>query len=127
MAGLTSKREAFAAGLVKGLSQAEAYREAFPNSRRWKDQSVWDRASKLAANVEVRQRVSELREQLGERTLLTLEQHVAELARLRQKAESVEQFSAAIKAEELRGKACGLYVERTEVTGKGGGPVRLVW
>ena len=58
--------------------------------------------------------------------MLTLEQHVAELARLRKQAESVEQFSAAVKAEELRGKACGLYVERKEHTGPGGGPIQTV-
>jgi phage terminase small subunit len=79
---LTAKREAFAAGLAQGLSQAEAYRRAFPSSLAWKDASVWDKASKLAANVEVRQRVAELNARAAESTGITFERIAEELARL---------------------------------------------
>ena len=54
---------------------------------------------------------------------LTLESHLAALNVLRDQAATAEQFSAAVSAEVSRGKACGLYVEKTELTGKNGGPI----
>ena len=57
-----SRHEAFARLLVQGKSQAEAYRELFPRSRRWQMASIHEKASKLAAKV--RPRVFEL-QQLG--------------------------------------------------------------
>lgn len=79
---LTPRQEAFAAGLAQGLTQAAAYREAYPKSRAWKDASVWDQASKLAANPEVRQRVEDLKAKAAAANEVTVERVVAELARL---------------------------------------------
>lgn len=127
MAGLTPQRETFAIELAKGGTQSAAYRVAYPKSRKWSENAVAVNASRLVRDHHVRLRVDELAARAAARNEVTLEKHVAELARLRQQAESVEQFSAAIKAEELRGKACGLYTERHEVTGAGGGPIELAW
>lgn len=45
----------------------------------------------------------------------SLDDHLNRLARLRDRAEEADEFSAAIRAEELRGKAMGFYIERTMV------------
>lgn len=82
MPGLTAKREAFAAGLAEGLTQAEAYRRAYPAALKWKDASVWDTASKLAAAPEVRHRVEELKAATAKASEVKLERIAAELARL---------------------------------------------
>lgn len=58
---LTQKREKFAQGIYKGLSQRKAYREAYPSSRKWKDRTVDTKASELAKNGEVMARIAELR------------------------------------------------------------------
>ncbi|MBI5255417.1 MAG: terminase small subunit [Burkholderiales bacterium] len=58
--GLTPQQEAFAVGLAAGLTQAEAYRRAYPRAQRWKDETVWAEASKLAAHHTVRPRVEAL-------------------------------------------------------------------
>lgn len=59
--GLTADEERFCLELVKpGMSQADAYRRAFPRSRKWKDESVQVKASKLAATDKVRLRAKEL-------------------------------------------------------------------
>lgn len=79
---LTPQRETFAAGLASGLTQAAAYRKAYPKSLKWKDASVWDTASKLAANPEVRQRVTELASKAASANEVTVERVVRELARL---------------------------------------------
>ncbi len=63
--GLTVGEERFCVGLVKpGTSQADAYRQAFPRSRKWADKTVWEKASRLAAANKVKARVRELRDQV---------------------------------------------------------------
>jgi len=79
---LTAPREAFAAGLAQGLSQAEAYRRAYPAALKWKDASVWQKASVLAADVKVKARVAAIQAEMGERSLVSLERIAQELARM---------------------------------------------
>ena len=45
--GLTENQEAFVQALKRGLSQREAYYEAYPNSRKWKPSTVDSKASNL--------------------------------------------------------------------------------
>ena len=62
MAVLSNPRwEAFAQNLTAGMSQRTAYRAAFPNSERWKDTTVDNRACELAKNSEVLGRYEELK------------------------------------------------------------------
>lgn len=77
---LTPQREAFALGLASGLSQAEAYRAAYPRSLKWKDESVWQKASRLAADAKVRARVEELGQKAAKANEVTVERIVRELA-----------------------------------------------
>lgn len=79
---LTPQREAFAAALAQGMTQAAAYRIAYPKSLKWKDASVWDTASKLAANPEVHQRVTDLVQKAASANEVTVERVLKELARL---------------------------------------------
>lgn len=111
---LTAKQEKFAQGVASGLSQADAYRLAYETSKKWPDKSVHEAASKLASNIKIISRISELRAPVIEACQLTLVAHLAELNRLKMMAEAGENVGAAIRAEELRGKASGLYVERVE-------------
>ena len=122
---LTPKREAFATGLARGLSQAAAYREAFPRSLNWAEKTVWARASELAANSEVQGRVAEIGAKVAEANEFTVAQHLRTLTELRDEARAEGQYSPAVKAEELRGKCAGFYTERHEHTGKGGGPMQV--
>ena len=55
------QQEKFAQCLAKGMTQADAYREAYPTSKKWKDKSVWDNAHKLSTDAGVIQRVSALK------------------------------------------------------------------
>jgi hypothetical protein len=123
---LTEKREAFAAAMAKGLSQAAAYREAFPKSLMWAGNAVHVNASKLAANTQVRLRVDELRIKAGKESEVTMAEHVRTLQKLRDSALASGQYAAAIKAEELRGRCAGLYIEKHQHAGQNGGPLRAV-
>lgn len=112
---LTHQQEKFAQGIASGLSQADAYRAAYPKSKKWKVDAIYSTASQLAADPKVSQRIQELRKPIVEAAQLTLSEHLGELARLKLLAEVAEQLPAAIRAEELRGKASGHYIERKEV------------
>lgn len=79
---LTPKQEAFATGIASGLSQAEAYRQAFPKSQVWKDETVWKRASELAANREVQGRIQDLRDKAAEANEVSIERIVAEVVKV---------------------------------------------
>ena len=47
------------------------------------------------------------------------------LQALRDLAEASEKFGPAVQAEMARGKASGLYVDKTELTGKDGGAINV--
>lgn len=57
---LTAKREKFIQEIVKGKSQREAYRTAYPKSRNWKDASVDSAASNMLRINKVSIRLQEL-------------------------------------------------------------------
>lgn len=63
---LTDKQELYIQNLIKGLSQRQAYREAYPKSKNWKDKTVDNRASKLFNTYEVFTRYQELQKEKAE-------------------------------------------------------------
>lgn len=77
---LTPKQEAFAVAMAAGETQAGAYRIAYPRSMKWKEASVWQKASVLAGNVNVRSRVAELGTNAAKANEITVERIVKELA-----------------------------------------------
>lgn len=58
---ITQGQELYCQARMRGLSQRRAYREAFPNSVRWKDATVDARACELEATPKVSGRLLELR------------------------------------------------------------------
>ncbi|MCC8029648.1 MAG: terminase [Lachnospiraceae bacterium] len=65
----SAKQEKFVQNLIAGMSQRQAYRDAYPVSKRWKDVSVDNCASKLF--TEVLPRYQEIQEQQKQDALLT--------------------------------------------------------
>ena len=89
---LTSKQEKYVQGLVAGLSQRQAYREAYPNSIDWKDRTVDSRASELLKKSNVLGRYNELMEEHKSKALWTREEAVNELKWLyKQAIKSIEE------------------------------------
>ena len=112
---LTPKQEKFAQSVASGMTQADAYRVAY-SAAGSKPSTVQKRASELMASGAIAGRVQELRGPIAKKAQITLESHLEDLQRLRDKALDAEQYSAAITAEIARGKAAGVHVERTEST-----------
>lgn len=109
MAALSNpKHERFAQYLAKGYSACDAYAEA---GYKYNEGN----AVRLKGNEKVQARVQELQEVGAQRAEMTFEGHLRKLEELRDAAAQAGQHSAAIQAEQLRGKANGYYVERHEV------------
>lgn len=121
---LTPKQEAFALAVASGKTQSDAYREAFNVRPNTKPTSVNVSAAKLMADPNINQRVEELRQPIAQKAMITLESHIERLKELANMAIEQGQIAAAIKAEELCGKASGVYIEKRQITGADGGPVQ---
>lgn len=76
---LTAKREKYVRGLVSGLSQRQAYKEAYPNANKWKPETIDNKASKLFKDSEVLARYNELMNEHKEKALWTREEAVNHL------------------------------------------------
>ena len=114
MKELTKKQEEFAQEIVKGSTQADAYRTAY-DAGSMKDETIWSNASRLIDNSKVKARIQELRQPSIDKVQLTLESHLTDLLKLRNMAAKDEKWSAAIQAETIRGKAAGLHIDKMDV------------
>jgi phage terminase small subunit len=79
---LTPQQEKFAQAVAGGKSQAEAYREAYPKSKNWKDAAVHTNASKLMSDTKVLLRVEELRKAASDIANVSSARVLQEIARI---------------------------------------------
>jgi phage terminase small subunit len=79
--GLTIKQEKYAQGLFAGLTQREAYKQAY-NCENMTDKSIDEVACVLAADLKVISRIKELEDELKLRNMVTIERVVTEYAKL---------------------------------------------
>jgi len=70
------------------------------------------RASELMARESVRNEIERRLEGIREKWTLTKDKHFQELGELREMAKESKNVNAAVRAEELRGKVAGLYIDR---------------
>jgi len=125
MTNLTPKQEAFSLAVASGTHQNEAYKQAYAEQKNTA-KTIGEKASTFMANPKIKARIAELRAPVIEKMGLTLEAHLGELERLAKLAEANDNISAAIKAQELRGKASGLYVEKLDANVNGNLTVEIV-
>jgi hypothetical protein len=111
---LNSRQERFVLALLEGKSSLDAYKSA-GYGKGSTDTSCKVNAAKLKAHSKIR-KVLQYYQRLGQDySRVTLEEHLAQLARGRELAYELGQASAGIQAEHYRGKAAGLYTERTQL------------
>ncbi|TAL78725.1 MAG: terminase small subunit [Bacteroidetes bacterium] len=79
--GLTIKQEKYAQNLFKGMTQREAYKDAY-NAEGMSDKCIDEEACILAANPKVSQRIEKLTNDLQLRNMVTIENVVSEYAKL---------------------------------------------
>ena len=70
------------------------------------------RASELMARPDIRDEIDRRLEEVRQRWQITKDKHYQELGELRDMAKETKNVNAAVRAEELRGKVAGLYIDR---------------
>ena len=70
------------------------------------------RASELMKRADIRNEITRQLEEVREKWLITKDKHFQELGELREMAKTSKNVNAAVRAEELRGKVAGLYIDR---------------
>lgn len=117
MAELNNTRhEKFVQGMANGLSQRKAYRAAFPNSAKWKDATVDNRASELAKSGEVLGRLKELAEEASSKAVMTARERKEWLsATIRSEYEKTQD---KLKAIDILNRMEGEYIDKLEVENK---------
>lgn len=113
-ANLTAKQEAFCIAYLETGNASEAYRRAY-GATNMSPTTVNRKAKGLIDNGKIGARLHDLRAPAVKKAQITLEQHLRDLERLRNLAESSEKYGPAIQAEMARGKASGLYVDKVEM------------
>lgn len=115
--GLTAKQEAFCRAVIRGETQADAYREAY-NAEGMSNHTIHTEASILMTNPKVAKRVKEgleAKEVRERHDASRIRAHIEE--RLWIESKSAETAAARLKAVELLGKLdhVGAFKERTEL------------
>lgn len=82
MKPLTAQQEAFALHVAGGMSQSEAYRQAYPRSTKWKPEAVHQAGAKMMNLANVSARVAELRAAAVEASTLEASKVLSEIAKL---------------------------------------------
>lgn len=92
---LTTPQEKYCQARARGLSQRQAYREAYPKSAKWKDSAVDSQACRLEALPKVSARLAELQEAAAKEA-------VASRAAVIDRMAALNAYSAKIAVEKAR-------------------------
>jgi hypothetical protein len=124
---LTPKQEAFALAYVETGNASEAYRRAY-NAGNMKPEVIANKASALLKRGDVRVRVEMAQAKAVERHETTVDDILRELEEARALAAGGDkpQPAAMVAASMGKAKLLGMLTDKTEVTGKDGGPVENI-
>ncbi|MCC8150711.1 MAG: terminase small subunit [Lachnospiraceae bacterium] len=110
----SAKQEKFVQNLIAGMSQRQAYLDAYPNSNQCKDETIDNKASRLFRNSEIWARYQEVQEQQKEAALLTRWEKwkiLADIAR-----NSKNDTPDRIRAIDTDNKMEGEYISKVEIS-----------
>ena len=109
---LTPKQEKFAQNVAKGMKKNEAAKKAG-----YSEKNATRAGTMLTSksNPVVQERIYQLQTKAADKASLSLGTHLVDLKEIRDGAMRNGAWSAAVTAEVARGKAAGLYVNRSEL------------
>lgn len=111
MGVLTANQEQFVQNVLQGMSQADAYRSAYPKQK-MSDKTIWETASKLMANPKVITRLTELRNELAKPSIMSAQQRLEWLTQLIQSDK--ESTTDKLRAADIMNKMQGEYVQKIQ-------------
>lgn len=117
---LKHAHEVFAQGLARGMTKADAFREAYPKSRLWQAGSASNKASALAKNPAIVARLAAIRAPIIRDIQVNsagygLIQAMKEAEDALEMARDTRQSGAMVAAVQLRAKLNALLIDRKEV------------
>lgn len=107
---LTANQENFVKNIISGMSQADAYRSAYPKQK-MSDKTIWETASKLMSNPKVITRLTELRNELAKPSIMSAQKRLEWLTEV---INGKEDINAKLKAVDIMNKMQGEYVQKVE-------------
>lgn len=133
---LTAKQEKYVQNLVKGLSQREAYRKAYPSSLRWKDNIVDSKASNLFKNGKVLARYNELIDKADDEAIMSAKERMIWLTNVIKgnvtnttydsngnAYDNEAYISDKLKAVDVLNKMSGEYIQDIRLSGNKDNPI----
>ena len=123
---LTAKQEKYVQNLIKGMSQREAYRDAYPTSKKWKETAIDSQASILFKNSKVLDRYNELQNKTEKETIMTAVERKEWLTKVingeikeksyydNEEHEREAYLSDKMKAMDILNKMSGEYITKIE-------------
>ena len=109
---LTAKQASFVEHLAAGVPQSEAYRRAYPDAT---PATVYSQAGRLSRLPHIAQEIERIQQPEKQQQAWNRERLVRELWELSQ-ASRLKHPGTAVRCLELIGKACGLLIDRQEIT-----------
>ena len=108
---LTANQEAFVQNVIQGMSQMDAYRSAYPNSKS-SDKTIQEAASRLMKNSKVLARLTELRQELATPAIMSAQKRLEWLTGVIQSDD--ESTGDKLRAVDIMNKMQGEYVTKVE-------------
>jgi hypothetical protein len=109
---LTAKQASFVEHIAAGVPQSEAYRRAYPDAT---PATVYSQAGRLSRLPHIAQEIERIQQPEQQQQAWDRARLVRELWELSQAAR-LKHPGTAVRCLELIGKACGLLVDRQEIT-----------
>lgn len=106
---LTQKQEQFCQNIVKGMSQSDAYRDAYPGTK-MSDKSIWEKSCTLAKSVKVKARIKELRDMQAVSKIMTAQERLEWLTKIIKSKK--ETTTDKLRASDQMNKMQGEYVQK---------------
>ena len=110
---LTAPQQSYCEHISQGMSQSDAYKMAYPGSA---PATIYSQSSRMAKLPHIVQEIERLRAPVVQQQAWNRERLVRELWELSQAARRKHQYGSAVRSLELIGKACGLLVDRQEIS-----------
>ena len=106
---LTPKQELFAQNIYAGMTQADAYRNAY-NAENMSDNAIYVNACKIAKNEKVRLRIQELRDNAAKDTIMSISERMEWLTDIINDPKT--SISARLAASDQMNKMQGAYIQK---------------
>ena len=113
MPALTNiQMEQYAQNIIKGMSQAEAYRDVYPKAKKWTDKTVYNHASEMRRIPEVDERIKELQAEAASAAVMDRQERMEILTSIGR--DTNMHPKQRMQAIDLLNKMDGLYVKKIE-------------